>query len=655
MDLVALEDRKISPYTGWTHDHWHEIMVLLVRGFFRYSTPGGAGIVYPGTHESIWSKNSERMEGFARSFFLSAPFLMHSAEGVIQLESETLNVAEFYRKGIMHGTDPKHPEYWGGIRSFSQTIVEGAALALNMYFSKRLVWDALSVSEQRNAAEYLLAVARCKTYRNNWMLFRAIIYAVLKAFGKPHDEGAMNRLAGRSADLYVANGWYSDGRERSFDYYNAWVMHPYLLFWCDINPDTKPDFFAMCKERMNIFTSHLMHFFAADGSYPAYGRSLIYRTGVVSAFSAAEYFACSALSPGEARRICSGNLKYFWERGAIEEEGYFTLGYHSSLPEVAEYYSCHQSPLWAAKAWWSFLFTKEHPFWQSAEEPLPVETKDYTRDITDTGMLVVGSKDSGQVMLSSVNQNSYIEKKYSNLYVLSHFGMLVSRNGYSWPFDNSVCTESTKGQYNLGRARSELIMSGSGFSIFGRRLGDVWPPRVAYTCLIFKGEAVVRIHTTDFRKPGRFFEGGVALAYEDKVFTVKTEKNWIEMNSGEQRVFLQSIYGWESPPGTMEWNYGTFGNSINGRYAAYPYLSTAEPVRGRKVFISLCVARPEGKSLPNMDSFVSVVSCENGVVELEFHDGERVILQPVEVQDIKRKLGGVDISGPVRFARIVPG
>ena len=625
-------------------------MAHLIRGFYRYASPGRSGIIYPGQWRSMWSDSAERMEGFARSFFLAAPYLLHNPGGVFTFESDSFDLGEFYRRGIVSGTDRSSDEYWGGIKSFSQTIVEAASLALNLYLARTSVWDAFSPDEQRQVASYLLAVGRCKTYRNNWMLFRAIIHAVLKRFEMPYDESAMRRLIKRSAALYVGDGWYSDGRERCFDYYNAWVMHPYLLFWCDINPDTEPGFFGLCRERTRIFTDHYRHFFAPDGSFPAYGRSLIYRSAVVSVFPVAEYYSCSALQPGEARRICSGNVKYFWDKGAVDKQGFLTLGFHRPLPELSEYYSGTQSPLWANKAWWTFLLPPSHRFWTDQEVPLPVETGSFTRSLVGPGLIVSGEANSQQVIVAAPNANTYIEKKYSNLYWSSHFGFTVSRRGADWAFDNAVCAKNGDGSLDLVRGRCSLIRVGDGFLTYSARLGDTWPARIVYTSLIFKGNTVVRIHTVDFGKAGRFFEGGLSIDYEDEGYETVLEDNSVRISAGARSIVFRRLYGWDDPPDYTEWNHGEYGNNIYGRHAVYPHLSTSHAFRGRKTFASACTGVVDGQDNLLDESVLQSFDVDDDVVDMQFQDGERVLVQPTELKRLEGTIEGV--AGHVRFARI---
>ena len=109
---------------------------------------------------------------------MAGPWLHGSKTGSYPWLKTEIDVADFYRKGILHGTDPRHPEYWGDIVDYAQHLVEMAALSWGLYLSKHLIWDKFSADEKKQVADYLFQCTKVKYHQNNWLLFNVITNTV---------------------------------------------------------------------------------------------------------------------------------------------------------------------------------------------------------------------------------------------------------------------------------------------------------------------------------------------------------------------------------------------------------------------------------------------------------------------------------------------
>src|SRR5208282_6566733 len=96
-------DRKLSPITGWTRKHWEEVFYALMKGIVDSASPGGARQRIPGprSHHGLLA---DELEGFTRSMFLSGPWLHSSKVGAYSWKGQKVDVAGFYRRGILAGT-----------------------------------------------------------------------------------------------------------------------------------------------------------------------------------------------------------------------------------------------------------------------------------------------------------------------------------------------------------------------------------------------------------------------------------------------------------------------------------------------------------------------------------------------------------------------
>ena len=89
----------------------------------------------------------------------------------------------------------------------------------------------------------------------------------------------------------MGDGWYSDGEDFAFDYYNSFVLHPMYVECLDVMTDggkrniwnVKGGNFPKALKRMQRFGMILERFVSPEGAFPVFGRSITYRTGVLAA------------------------------------------------------------------------------------------------------------------------------------------------------------------------------------------------------------------------------------------------------------------------------------------------------------------------------------------------------------------------------------
>jgi hypothetical protein len=106
------------------------------------------------------------------------------------------------------------------------------------------------------------------------------------------------------------------------------------------------------------------------------GRSLTYRFATTAPLWLGALTGRTPLAPGETRRLASGALKYFLERGAVDDRGLLSLGWHGPNEAVLQGYSGPASPYWASKGFLGLLLPPDHEVWTAVEEPGPVERED---------------------------------------------------------------------------------------------------------------------------------------------------------------------------------------------------------------------------------------------------------------------------------------
>ncbi|GHH73128.1 hypothetical protein GCM10018793_11260 [Streptomyces sulfonofaciens] len=392
------DERQPSPYTGYTRVHWEAAADSLLRAAWRWATPGSALLDLPG-RPSRSGVRSDGLEGYARTF-LAAGFRVAGAGG-----KDPFGWLERYAAGLAAGTRTPgrdDAESWPLVLDHhvqGQPMVESASVALGLRLTRPWLWDRLEPGVQDRAEEWLRGALRHTPAPNNWYLFPFTVAGFLESVGRGDAETA--RARERALELldswYLGEGWYSDGDGRAFDHYNGWALHLYPVLDAHLDGDAARSERYGARLRAHLESFGL--FFGGDGAPLHFGRSLTYRFAAGAAVALGAVTGHTPLSPGASRRIVSGALRYFLDRGASGREGLLSLGWHGPHEATLQPYSGPASPYWASKAFVSLLAPGDHPLWTDTEEPAPSEGPDRVVALPGPGLLVHSTRADGIVRL----------------------------------------------------------------------------------------------------------------------------------------------------------------------------------------------------------------------------------------------------------------
>ncbi|MEU7071049.1 DUF2264 domain-containing protein [Streptomyces narbonensis] len=396
------ENRELSPYTGWTRAHWETTADRLLRAVRPYASPRGALIDLPGPRPSWSGARSDGLEGWARTFLLAALRVAGS-----QGEDPHGHLAR-YAEGLAAGTTEPgtdDPDSWPLTTGTRQAVVESASVALGLRLTRPWLWDRLDERTRHRVVDWLRPALRPSPVDNNWWLFGLTVAGFLQDAGIETDRSAatVDRSLARIEDWYLGDGWYSDGDNRAFDHYNAWALHFYPVLHAHLAGDrTLLDRYG---PRLRRHLDDHVHLFDANGSPLPYGRSLIYRFAAAAAPWLGTLTGHTPLTPGATRRLASGSLRHFLDRGATDPNGLLTLGWHGPYPPLVQEYSGPGSPYWASKGFLGLLLPADHPAWTGPEEALPAERTDTVRPFAPAGLLVQTTAADGLVRLHNHGSN----------------------------------------------------------------------------------------------------------------------------------------------------------------------------------------------------------------------------------------------------------
>ena len=648
-------DYTASPYSGWTRNHWEEAFFTLMQGIVHSASPGCARQRIPGPR-SHHGQLADELEGFTRSMFMAGPWLHHSTDGVFSYHGEITDVAAFYRKGILAGTDPNHPEYWGDIVDYAQHLVEMAALSWMLYLSRQHIWEKFSQAEKKQVADYLFQCTKVAYHQNNWLLFNVITNAVLKKLGMPYAQEQIDQNLQACDHMYMGQGWYRDGNVNRIDYYNAWGFHFYYLLWCLIDGDSKPEQVAIHQTRVRDFARDFRYFFASDGSTPCFGRSMIYRFGYLSPIALGAYMDCLDIDLGEAKTMLNMGTKFFFDHDMLTENGHLSLGYLRPSAEILEHYSCGGSPLWAAKTFAIFLLPPDHNFWKTPEKPLPIHKTNFSVALKKAGFLLNGNHRSGHVQL--INHKAHHDKpeynaKYTKFAYSTHFSY-EARPIYKNFNCDTVLQFSNDGINFRQRWQMKELHCVPGFAASTYPLYDADPDGYATTFTILKDDFIINLHQINATKDLVLREGGYALGFEEG--QPETESGVDSEFAAKDGTFtyIRNLYGY-----TKHLRAAPFAGDINGSNVRYPrsVVPTLEgecAANASVLLASMTYAGLGSSSLNQLNALITDFQVDGNLVQIECYDGEKIVIQVKQTSDISIPNHGTSLNGPIVFARISP-
>ena len=339
----------------------------------------------------------DELEGFARVMPLFGAWCASGRDPVLILpDGDPLSLPDEFRRGLLAGTDPAAPGYWGRMLGKSpQQIVEAADIALALWFYRETVWVQLSPPERERVAQWLAQMVDCPGLDKNWHLFYVLTDRVLERLGCGQRIHDARRRFERVKDFYLGDGWFTDGPSGPVDYYNAWGFH-YPLYWIDrIDSGWDPDFIGACSR---AFLSGYRYLLGPEG-FPILGRSVPYRIAAPGPLVQWQARHADLVSSGVARRALDAVWSYFIRHGAVRR-GMVTQGYHGPDARLVDRYSGPASSFWSLRSLVAaFSFPPAAPLWTASPEPLPVEVSDYDVLLDGAGWRVRGERATRRITI----------------------------------------------------------------------------------------------------------------------------------------------------------------------------------------------------------------------------------------------------------------
>lgn len=344
----------------------------LAEGTLRKNMP-----LEKSAHYNLSLEKVTYLEAVGRTLAGVAPWLElpddETEEGKLrkQMREEVL-------KGLKNAVDPNSPDKLN-FEGPAQPIVDAAYLAHAFLRAPKALWEPLdATTKQRYIAAFKCLRNRTGAY-NNWLLFAGITEAFLLQQGEQPDPFRIALAKNKIKEWYVGDGWYSDGSKFSMDYYNAYVMHPMLVGMLEAllaKKRVSQGEYDEALRRMIRHSEFSERIIGPDGTYPAFGRSVTYRTAAFQSLAdvALRGKLPSHISPAQVRCALTAVHRNMYEGDQnFDANGWLVLGFNGHQPEAADVYTSTGSLYMATLSFLPLGLPADNSFW--TDEPADWTTK----------------------------------------------------------------------------------------------------------------------------------------------------------------------------------------------------------------------------------------------------------------------------------------
>lgn len=360
---TGAEDRAL-----WVKYLWkisYPVIHNLSEGTLRQNMPLETAPCYGGGADKM-----SYLEAVGRTLAGVAPWLAlpddDTEEGKLrkQMREEVL-------KGLKNAVDPASPDKLN-FTQYAQPIVDAAYLVHAFLRAPEALWQPLDKETQKRYIEAFKSLRNRTGAYNNWLLFTGLTEAFLLQQSEQSDPFRINIAKNKIKEWYVGDGWYSDGSKFSMDYYNAYVMHPMLVEMLETLQPKKWASQKDCDEAMRRMVRHAEfseRIIGPDGTYPAFGRSVTYRTAAFQSLAdvALREKLPTHISPAQVRCALTAVHRNMYEGNQnFDANGWLVLGFNGHQPEIADVYTSTGSLYMATLSFLPLGLPADNAFWTDA-------------------------------------------------------------------------------------------------------------------------------------------------------------------------------------------------------------------------------------------------------------------------------------------------
>lgn len=397
-----------------TYEDYYQILKKILEPTKKYFNNELSGIELPNYYATSYSDAILRFESFSRLLW-----------GAMYLNNEDMDYQIVFSM-IENGVNPRSQEYWGKLSDYGQMIVETLPILLYCV-KKKEHFNCLNENTKSQIGKWFYQINNVKVSENNWEFFVILDNALLEKLGLDYSVDSINEAFNKIDEMYLGNGWYSDGKNAQRDYYISFGMHFYSLLYYILSSDIERN--KIIKERAIAFSKTFMSWFSEDGGGLPFGRSLTYK------FAQSAFWAGMIISGidiehnGIYKGLLNRNLRWWFSQNIFFENGLISIGYAYPNQAFSEYYNGAGSSYWCLKAFSVLWLSKHNIFFSIEEEKFPADIgnvsiaeamMDVKRYNGDVYAFVNGQR--------TINMFGHTEAKYEKFVYSTLFGFSTSKS-----------------------------------------------------------------------------------------------------------------------------------------------------------------------------------------------------------------------------------
>lgn len=374
---TAIAQIQTAPATTSGADErafWIETLVKIARPPLEALSEGRLKATMPYESKAQDRGKFSHLEAVGRLLCGLAPWLElgpdQTPEGRLRAEFIELAV-----RGLKNAVDPASPDYLVFGEPY-QPLVDAAFLAEGLLRAPRMLWGNLDKETQGRVITELKRSRAIRPWENNWLLFASTVEAALLEFTGQCDKERLMYGVNRFRDeWYKGDGLYGDGPAFHMDYYNSFVIHPMLTDVLRIMKKhglEEEGFLAVQERRLTRYAAQLERFISPEGTFPAVGRSIVYRCGAFHALSQAALLELlpAEIAPAQVRSALTAVIRNQFRRPEnFDADGWLRVGFAGAQLEMSESYINTGSLYLCAVGFLALGLPPGHPFWAAPFTP----------------------------------------------------------------------------------------------------------------------------------------------------------------------------------------------------------------------------------------------------------------------------------------------
>lgn len=366
--VLSIFECQAQPAEQSTRDYWVETMLQIVRPVYQNLSENTLRKNMPvEMYHARQRAEVTHLEALGRSFCGIAPWLNlpddDTKEGQLRKEFRALVI-----KAIKNAVDPSSPDYLRFDGPGNQPLVDAAFFAEGLLRSEQGIWSQLDEVTQKRIIDGFISSRKIKPNESNWLMFSATVEAALLQFTGECQMEPIEYALKKHKEWYKGDGWYGDGPNFHFDYYNSYVIQPMLMDVLEVlhNKNMDPEnFYELQRKRLIRYAEQQEKMISPEGTYPIVGRSVTYRFG---AFQALAQVALRKelplyIEPGQVRCALTAVMKRHLLPETFDKDGWLTLGVCGHQPELADSYVSTGSTYLCAFVFLPLGLPADDPFW----------------------------------------------------------------------------------------------------------------------------------------------------------------------------------------------------------------------------------------------------------------------------------------------------